>query len=229
MTREFWRELSAAYDECAADRSVRCVIFQSGLKKPVFTAGLDINELYSPGTSWERFQEYWSLLTTVLTKIYSSSMLTIAAINGHCPAGGCILALCCDMRIITKGGKLGLNEVAIGLVPPPYWLKLFRNTCGQRQAERLLGKGLLVDSSELLQLSMVDEEVATPEELLPAAVKEAKTWLSAPDLGRSETKQMLREELANEWLTRWKQEAQYLWHVQSQPESIEALGKVLAS
>jgi hypothetical protein len=43
------------------------------------------------------------------------SCVQVAAIRGACPAGGCCLSLCCDFRIMTEFGHIGLNEVALGI------------------------------------------------------------------------------------------------------------------
>ena len=66
-------------------------------------------------------KEFWSTLTKTLTSIYSSRLATVAAINGACPAGGCVLAMCCDWRVITWDGSMGLNEVALGIPVPRNW------------------------------------------------------------------------------------------------------------
>lgn len=57
-------------------------------------------------------------------KLYNSPLATVAAVRGHCPAGGCILALTCDARIVTDDTKMGLNEVALGIAVPLFWAKV---------------------------------------------------------------------------------------------------------
>eukprot|EP00409_Alexandrium_fundyense_P009889 CAMPEP_0195046776 /NCGR_PEP_ID=MMETSP0347-20130606/28760_1 /TAXON_ID=2932 /ORGANISM="Alexandrium fundyense, Strain CCMP1719" /LENGTH=74 /DNA_ID=CAMNT_0040074857 /DNA_START=35 /DNA_END=256 /DNA_ORIENTATION=+ len=74
MDMSFWQELLAAFNSMEADPEVRAVVFHSGLKRSVFTAGLDINELYAPHTNKERHFKFWGILTETLTKIYMSSM-----------------------------------------------------------------------------------------------------------------------------------------------------------
>merc|ERR1719215_1394363 len=138
MSLPFWKELLSVFESVEADKNVRAIIFQSGLKKNVFTAGLDIKELYAPNTSKERLIEFWTTLSTTLTKIYGCSKPTAASIRGACPAGGCGLALCCDYRVITKDGSMGLNEVQLGIPVPKFWIELFANTVGHRLAEKLL-------------------------------------------------------------------------------------------
>jgi 3,2-trans-enoyl-CoA isomerase len=73
-------------------------------------------------------------------RLYRSRLVTVAAIRGQCPAGGCGLAMCCDFRIATPdtvmgaralsgacaardGVRAGLNEVAIGIAVPNFWTK----------------------------------------------------------------------------------------------------------
>merc|ERR1712224_530821 len=121
-----------------------------------------MGELFLPTTSEERLIKFWSTLSKTLIKIYTSSMVTLAAIPGSCPAAGCCLALCCDFRIITANCSMGLNEVALGIpvgmefldsyvvtfmspstqwyarnvalgIPvPSHWIELMSSTIGQR-------------------------------------------------------------------------------------------------
>lgn len=93
---------------------VRGVIFCSGLKRDIFSAGNDLGELYAKQTTGERYHEFWVTQNEFLADVYKSHLVTIAAIRGHCPAGGCILSMCCDYRVITERGTIGLNEVSEG-------------------------------------------------------------------------------------------------------------------
>ena len=74
-------------------------MFCSGLKRPVFTAGNDLKELYPKTTTRDRYRRFWKLSNTFLSALYESPLLTISAINGQCafsaspvPDG---LNLCC--------------------------------------------------------------------------------------------------------------------------------------
>jgi len=227
MDLSFWKELLATMETLEADKGVRGVIFQSGLKKGVFTAGLDIKELYAPATSQERQMEFWTTLSKALVKIYSTPMMTIAAIKGACPAGGCCLALCCDYRVISKDGSMGLNEVQLGIPVPMYWIELFKNTVGHRQAELLLERGDLTPSPRLLELGMVDAVVDGHDAVLPAAGKEMQRWLKSPDLGRVVTKNALRGPLTEQWTQGIRKEAEMTWKTTSDPKTVKALTMVL--
>lgn len=56
MNLKFWQDLMATLEQLEADPKVRAVIFTSGLRRDVFTAGNDIQELYAPNTSKERYR-----------------------------------------------------------------------------------------------------------------------------------------------------------------------------
>jgi len=227
MSLQLWKELGAAVDALEADAEVRAVIFHSGLKKSVFTAGLDIKELYAPLTNHERFTEYWMALSTAMIKIYSSKMVTAAAIKGACPAGGCMLSLCCDYRVITADGSMGLNEVQIGLPVPTYWIDLFKQTSGHRQAELMLETGAISGAAKLLELGLVDAVVESADQVVPAAREEVKKWITYPDAGRVYTKLRLRQPLADQWLAGAKEEATMMLNIASNEQSVATLGKTL--
>merc|ERR1711874_818777 len=133
-------------------------------------AGLDIKELHAPSTTEDRLMEFWRTLSQVLSKIYGSRLATCAAVNGACPAGGCCLSLCCDYRVITKEGSMGLNEVALGIPVPKFWCELMANTVGHRAAEKVLLAAAMTPAQQLLEMGMVDAVVMKPEELLPVAM-----------------------------------------------------------
>lgn len=117
MNLDVWIQLQSALTECEKDSNMRGIIINSGLQKHIFSAGNDLNELYAPNTSRDRYQSFWAISNTFLANLYRSRLITVAAIKGACPAGGCVIALCCDYRIMTNDNKsvIGLNEVALGM------------------------------------------------------------------------------------------------------------------
>lgn len=127
-----------------ADSRVKGVIFASGLKRDVFTAGNDLKELYAPGTSFEAYSHFWTLQNEFLAKLYASSLVTVSAIRGACPAGGCIISLCCDHRVMTHQGTIGLNEVLLGIPVPKFWGRVMVQRIGEGATEKLLLAGRLV-------------------------------------------------------------------------------------
>ena len=84
-----------------------------------FSAGLNLKEvaaLDAPGLT-----RYLGLLEDLVGALYLHPGPTVAYLNGHAIAGGCVMALCCDVRVMTArpGARIGLNEVALGLQFPP--------------------------------------------------------------------------------------------------------------
>jgi len=96
----------------------------------VFSAGLDLREVAQldlPGA-----RRLLAALEGVVEALYTYPAPTVALVNGHAIAGGCVLALCCDHRVMTAdpGARIGLNEVALGLVFPPKTLAMVRARLG---------------------------------------------------------------------------------------------------
>lgn len=129
------------------------VLFQSSDK--VFSAGLDINEMYKPEPTRQR--EFWSTLQDVWLKLYGSPFPTAAAINGHAPAGGCLLAMSCEYRVMLPKFTIGLNETQLGIMAPSWFMATMKNTVSQRVAESALTAGTLFTTEEALKAGLIDE------------------------------------------------------------------------
>ena len=110
----------------------------------------------------------------------------VAAIAGHAPAGGCVLALCCDYRVMASGPyRIGLNETQVGLVVPEGVQRLLRRVAGPYRAERLMVAGEMVESEQALVYGLVDELVGIDE-----VDVRARVWLE--DLLKLPRKPMLQ-------------------------------------
>jgi len=238
MSLAFWEALQTAVEKVNGDETVRCIVFQSGLKKNVFTAGMDFQELYAPSTSQERLHKFWGTASKCLVAIYGSKKLTIAAIAGACPAGGCCLSLCCDARMITEDGSMGLNEVALGMPVPQYWIMRMKEVIGFRETERMLLQSLMPKAQELLKIGMVDlvvplekELAQTRAKLMSCAVAHAKNFcLDFPELGFVDTKMKMRKPLYDAWLIGGPtEEAEDVWQACKDERTVAALTKVMQS
>ncbi|XP_060757088.1 arginine/serine-rich coiled-coil protein 2-like isoform X3 [Neoarius graeffei] len=119
MSLDFLTEFSISLEKLELDKSCRGVIFTSAQPK-VFSAGLDILEMY--GKNPEHYAEFWKSVQDMWLKLYGYRKITIAAINGSSPAGGCLLSLSCDYRIMAADPhyRIGLNETQLGIVAP-FW------------------------------------------------------------------------------------------------------------
>jgi enoyl-CoA hydratase/carnithine racemase len=99
----------------------------------------------------------WSLFFNAARALARSPVPVAAAIAGHNPAGGCVLALCCDYRVMARGPfRMGLNETQVGLAVPAAIQSLLRRVVGPHRAERLVVAGAMVESEQALAIGMVD-------------------------------------------------------------------------
>lgn len=148
------RALRTAIDDASA-QGVGGVVLAGGPK--VFSAGLDVPYLLTLDDR-SALRSAWEDFFAAARALAESPMPVVAAIAGHAPAGGCVLALCCDYRVMASGPfRIGLNETRVGLVAPEGIQHLLRRVVGAHRAERLLVSGELVDAERALAIGLVDE------------------------------------------------------------------------
>jgi enoyl-CoA hydratase/carnithine racemase len=124
----------------------------------VFSAGLDVPHLLALGDDRAALSAAWGGFFQAAQALAECPVPVVAAIAGHAPAGGCVLALCCDYRVMASGPyRIGLNETQVGLVAPEGIQQLMRRVVGAYRAERLLVAGELVDADTALAMGLVDE------------------------------------------------------------------------
>ena len=146
----------------------------------VFSAGLDVPYLLSLGDDRAALKAAWERFFDAARALASSPVPTVAAIAGHAPAGGCVLALCCDYRVMAKSAdpakpfRIGLNETQVGLIAPEGIQQLMQRVVGRHRAEVLLVTGELVDAERAQTIGLVDE--LTDIEQVTAR---ALSWLQA--------------------------------------------------
>ena len=137
----------------------------------------------------------WELFFALLKDIACSKLPVAAALTGHSPAGGTVLAVCADYRVLAEGPFLvGLNEVQVGLPVPEVLYRVLGHVVGWRQAERLAVAGLLIGPAEALRVGLVDE-VAPVADVVPRAVAWATELLSRPAAAMAATRALARRSL----------------------------------
>ncbi len=127
----------------------------------VFSAGLDLKEVAA--LDLERARRLLGALEGMVEALFTYPAPTVALVNGHAIAGGCVLAMCCDLRVMTSdtGARIGLNEVALGLAFPPKTLAILRSRLGAPVRERVLLGAQLYDPAGAREVGLVDE--VTPD------------------------------------------------------------------
>jgi 3,2-trans-enoyl-CoA isomerase len=158
-----------------------------------FSAGLDVPELLRLGRA--ELSETWALFFALMRDLATSAVPIAAAMTGHSPAGGTVLAIFADYRIMGDGPYLiGLNEVQVGLPVPEVLFDALARVVGPRQAERLAVAGLLIPPAEALRVGLVDEVVPVGD-VVPRAVAWMADLLSRPSVAMSTTRELARRPL----------------------------------
>lgn len=159
----------AVHDACASGAGG--IVLAGGAK--VFCAGLDVPYLLSLGEDRDALMSAWTAFFDAARALVGSPVPVVAALAGHAPAGGCVLALCCDYRIMADGPyRIGLNETQVGLVAPEGIQALLARVVGPHRAERLLVAGAMVDAAEALRIGLVDEVTG-----IDSVEQRARVWL----------------------------------------------------
>jgi 3,2-trans-enoyl-CoA isomerase len=159
-----------------------------------FSGGLDVPALLALPRAG--IHAAWTDFFGLMRALAGSAIPTVAALTGHSPAGGTVLALFTDYRVLAEGPFLvGLNEVAVGLPVPQPLLDALTYLVGSRQAERLAVGGLLMGPPEALRCGLVDEVVPV-EAVVPRAISWARELLARPRAAMSETRRRARRPLA---------------------------------
>jgi len=190
MSGELMRALAAELRAAAADAGARAVVLGSAAPG-VFSAGLDIREMAAADEA--AFARFWGAVQELFLALYALPLPCAAAVDGASPAGGCFLALLSDHRALLDDPRavIGLNEVALGIVAPPWFAAPLERAVGPREAERMLQLASLLPPARALALGLVDE-LAPRGAVLAAAVEAAARLGAQPAAARHLTKLMLR-------------------------------------
>jgi len=140
-----------------------------------FSAGLDLRALLAAEATYSD-SLLRELVRTSLT-IFNHAGPVIAAVNGPAIAGGAILALAADQRLMSHG-VIGLPELHVGVPFPPALIELSRHVMGHHLQQHLLG-GAAIDPQAALAINMIDE-IIDAEELLDIAVARAQRLAEVP-------------------------------------------------
>jgi enoyl-CoA hydratase len=156
----------------------------------IFSAGVDLFRLTRDGADYVR--PFLPLLSRVVRALFAFSKPVIAAVNGHAIAGGCIVVLASDVRIMADGtGRIGLPELLVGVPFPAAALEVVRFAVPRNQAQSLIYTGRTLLPQDALRASLVDEVVA-PDALQGRALDVARQLAAIPPAAFALTKQALR-------------------------------------
>ncbi len=180
---DLMEELTAAFEALAKQEAMRIVILQG--TGSVFCAGLDLQESADHALVEKMAQHVARLLKT----IYTSPLVTIAAVQGDAIAGGAGIVAACDYALLTKGARMGFPETKRGLVAAQVATLLCRQM-RMRDVRELLLLGELVDSERAVAMGLANRQV-DKDKLLPEAMRVAGLILQGAPTATKDTKRLL--------------------------------------
>lgn len=188
---ELVRRLRAAVDSAPGD-GVRGLVLSGA--PGMFSAGLDVPVLLT--LDRPAFRIFWRDFFGLCAALARSPVPVVAAITGHSPAGGAVLAILCDYRVMARGDfRIGLNEVPVGLAVPECIQAAMRRLVGAYRAERLMVAGALLEADRAHAIGLVDE-LAEVDEVVPCALAWLAELLKLPSNAMAQTRRFARADLA---------------------------------
>jgi enoyl-CoA hydratase/carnithine racemase len=187
-------ELRECFQKLADDSNIKSVILTG--ERSFFSFGLDIPEFLS--YSKDSFIKFLAKFTELYAYIFTFPKPVVAALNGHTIAGGCMLAIACDYRLMASGkAKISLNELTFGSTVFAGSVEMLRFLIGGRNAELALYTGAMYSAEDAKGLRLI-HEVVSNENLLEAAQRVAEDFAKKDSRAFQSVKTFLRKHTAEE-------------------------------
>ena len=215
-------EAAGCLQSLAADAAIKAVILTAD--GPFFSFGFDIPEFLS--YSKESFSSFLKKFTRLYTYLFTYPKPVVAALNGHAVAGGCMLALACDYRIMVSGkAKISLNEISFGSSVFAGSVAMLKFLVGGKTARAALYDGTMYSAEAALPLGLIDQ-VSSQERLLEDAREVAKRLAGKDPAAFCSIKRLLRAPVAEEMVKREDasvQEFVNIWYSEKTWENLQAI------
>jgi enoyl-CoA hydratase/carnithine racemase len=174
----------------AKKNDVRALILASGCPN-FFSAGFDAKEVFAYDR--KTMTAYFGAFTDLYEGLFRLPKPVVGALSGHTVAGGAVLALACDVRVMADGPfRFALNEVNLGVVLSPGVIRMAIDAVGPRHARELFLEGEALAPARAKEIGLA-AELAPPEEVLERAVARARALAEKPPGAFGEMKRTLIE------------------------------------
>jgi enoyl-CoA hydratase len=181
MQRQFLEQLGGALDQALADKA-RAVVIAG--RAGCFSGGLDLKTL--PTLDPHELRAVLALFGETMLRVFMFERPVVAALTGHAIAGGCVLALASDRRVVAEGPfRMGLNEVPLGIELPAFVVEFARIALPPQRLERAVVSGEISVGADI-------ERDGWVEATLPADAIVGRAIELARALGRFSTKAYTR-------------------------------------
>ena len=183
----FIEAFEAALAECEASPARSLVLTAKG---SVFSVGLNVVVAYEYDRA--AMGAFVDAFDAMFLRLFTFPKPTVAAVNGHAIAGGCILAMACDLRIMQDGPfTIGVNEVAIGIPFPSVALEVARQAVPPTSWACVILEGRRFSPDEALTIGLL-HGVARGENVREVALARAHRYDDLPPRALARTKAELR-------------------------------------
>jgi enoyl-CoA hydratase len=209
MSPELLGRLAALVGEVEASDARAMVLtgydryFSAGLALPIL---IDLDRAAMRG--------FMDAFDRAMLRVYACPLPVVASVNGHAIAGGCVLAMQCDARLMADGDfKIGLSEAQLGIGLPATVVEPLRALVPASSLSPIALEGRLLSPKDAVGLGLVDRVVAK-DELLSRAVERATELARTPPSAYRQLKSSLRrpvieaiersaESCRESWLDTW--------------------------
>ena len=189
--------IGAALDQAEADDSIGAVVLHG--REGKFCAGFDLSVMR--GGDISAMANLVCDGGELVSRLYGSSIPVVAACTGHALAAGALLLLGCDVRIgADVDCKIGLNEVAIGMVLPDWAFNIAIERLSRRHLQLAVATARITDARGAVDVGYLDE-VAPVDAVLETAVARATELATLNGRAYAGTVRALRGELIAEMAT----------------------------
>lgn len=194
---EMLYDLQKAFKELQENQDIKGVMLTG--KTNFFSAGLDVIELY--GYDKETIETLFVELFNTLKTLLSFNKPLVSAITGHSPAGGCVLAICSDYRVMANGKyRIGLNEIPVGIIMPNFIYQIYAYWLGGGRASQYILEGKLLLAEEALKAGVVDE-VVDAEKVEEQALAQLQKYMQFSANTWQQSKANMRKDLLAHYQT----------------------------
>jgi enoyl-CoA hydratase/carnithine racemase len=170
LNAELVEELFARVEELAGDAETRALVITSDVPR-MFSGGFDVREVFRyPREPMGRF---FTRFVGLFERIRTLPKPVVCALTGHAFAGGAILALAADFRVMADGANLSVNEVDLAVMLPASMIRALARPAHPELARSMLLGAEVISAQRALAGGLVSE-VLPVNEVLTAAVRRAR-------------------------------------------------------
>jgi enoyl-CoA hydratase len=209
MDLEFLETLSLQLESLAADPNVGVLILSTA--GTTFSAGVDLKRLVAEPLGYN--DRFLPAIRRLFRTAFEFPKPLVGAIRGHALAGGCVLASCCDYRLLGSQAKIGMPELRVGLPLPPEGIEILRFVSATQHLQRIVTSGRTYVGPDAVHAGLADEVLPT-EQVLPRAQGVAMELQAVPASVFALSKRQIRRPIVERICrheSRFESEIERLW------------------